>query len=193
MAWERRKSSPKSAQKPAIFLIFAISLSFLSLSLHRGLQPPPLSSPVSPPSAPPQEASTTTNRPPRATVGFSLLSAAPPVFFFFFYFLCNRHPPPQPALPPSFPSTQLLTSGRVETVTFSLFSFQPFSLLYNFFLLPSTADSGHHHLSRCLLSHQLNHLITSETPKPGNFLLPALPLASSAWPLHAEFISACSI
>jgi len=190
MTWGRRKSGPKSAKKPAIFLVSATFLYFLSLSPHRGLQPPPLSSPVFPPSAPPQEANTTTNRPPRATVGFSLLSAAPPVFFFFFCFLCHRPPPPQPTLPPSFSSTQLLTSGRAATVTFSFFSFQPFSLLYNFFLLPPTADSGHHHLSRRLLSHWPNHLITSETPTLGNFLLPALPLASSAWPLHAEFISA---
>jgi hypothetical protein len=77
-------------------------------------------------------------------------------------------------------------------VTFSLFSFQPFSLLCNFFPLPPTANSGHHHLSWRLLSHRPNHLITSETPTPGNFLLPALPLASLAWPLHAEFIFACS-
>jgi len=191
MAQGRRKSGPKLAKKPTIFLVSAIFLSFLSLSLHHGLQPPPLSSPIFPPSTPPQEANTTTNWPPRATVGFSLLSAAPPVFFFFFCFLYHRPPPPQPALPLSFPSTQLLTSGRAANVTFSLFSFQPFSLLNNFFLLPPIADSGHHHLSRHLLSHRPNHLITFETLTPGNFLLP-LPLASSAWPLHAEFITACS-
>jgi len=33
------------------------------------------------------------------------------------------------------------------------------------FLLPPTADSGHHHLSRRLLSHRPNHLIMPETPR----------------------------
>jgi hypothetical protein len=32
----------------------------------------------------------------------------------------------------------------------------------------------------------------TETPTSGNFLLPALPLSSSSWLLHAEFISTCS-
>jgi len=59
----------------------------------------------------------------------------------------HQPPPPQPALPPSFPSTQLLTSGRAATVTFSLFSFHPFSLLYNFFFFlpqptPATITSA---------------------------------------------------
>jgi len=81
----------------------------------------------------------------------------------------------------------------------SLFSFQPFSLLLlaflsplQHFLLPPTTDSGHRHLSRSLLSHRPDILNTSETPKPGNFLLTALPPPSSSRPLHAEFISACS-
>jgi hypothetical protein len=60
------------------------------------------------------------------------------------------------------------------------------------FLFPLTADFGHHHLSRCLLSHWSNHLIMPETPTPGNFLLPASPRFSSSWLLHAEFIYACS-
>ena len=62
----------------------------------------------------------------------------------------------------------------------------------NFFLFPPLAESGHHSLSRHLLSHRPNHLITSETPTPVNFLLPTSPLSSSSWLLHAEFISACS-
>jgi hypothetical protein len=60
------------------------------------------------------------------------------------------------------------------------------------FLLPPTADSDHHHLSRRLLSNRPNHLVTPETPTPGNFLLPASPRSSSSWLLHAEFIYACS-
>jgi len=60
------------------------------------------------------------------------------------------------------------------------------------FLIPPTADSSHHHLSRRPLSHRPNHLIMTETPTSGNFLLPALPLSSSSWLLHAKFISTCS-
>jgi len=60
------------------------------------------------------------------------------------------------------------------------------------FLLLLTADSGHRHLSRSLLSHWPDILSTLETPKPWNFLLPALPPSSLSRLLHAEFISACS-
>jgi hypothetical protein len=52
------------------------------------------------------------------------------------------------------------------------------------------ADSGHHHLSRRLPSHRPNHLVTSETPTPGNFLLLALPLSSSSWLLQNSFLHA---
>jgi len=60
---------------------------FLFFSLHRGLQPPPPSSPVFQPSPSPQKANTTTSRPPWATVDFSLVSLAPLARFFFFNLL----------------------------------------------------------------------------------------------------------
>jgi len=45
MAWERRKSGPKSAKNQPFSLVSTIFLSFLSLSLHRGLRPPPFQPP----------------------------------------------------------------------------------------------------------------------------------------------------
>jgi len=45
MAWERRKSGPKSDKNQPFSLVSAIFLSFLSLSLHRGLRPPPFQPP----------------------------------------------------------------------------------------------------------------------------------------------------
>jgi len=71
-------------------------------------------------------------------------------------------------------------------------------LLLAFSLSSVTFSSSSHnrlrlpHLSQRPLNHQPNHLITTETLTPGNFLLPALPLSSSSWLLHIEFIFACS-
>jgi len=45
MAWERRKSGPNSDKNQPFSLVSAIFLSFLSLSLHRGLRPPPFQPP----------------------------------------------------------------------------------------------------------------------------------------------------
>jgi len=105
-----------------------------------------------------------------------------------------------PFLPPSFHHRlhyqrllELLTNRPPSSHRDSLSSPSSLSLSSaNFFLLPPLAESGHHSLSRRLLSHRPNHLITSETPTPGNFLLPTSPLSSSSWLLHAEFISTCS-
>jgi hypothetical protein len=117
------------------------------------------------------------------------------LFFCIFFFL----PPPQVANTATIPTpTTISTAGsqhnhqsttklppRLSLLLPALLSpLQPF-------LLPLTADSGHRHLSRSFLSHRPDILSTSETPKPGNFLFPALP-PSSLRPLHAEFISACS-
>jgi len=55
------KIGAKVSQKTSHFPLFLQFSLFLSLSLHRGLQPPPPSSPVFPPSNTPQEANTTTS------------------------------------------------------------------------------------------------------------------------------------
>ena len=127
MAWWRRKSGPKSAKKPAIFLVSAIFLFPLPLS------PPWSSATTTLITSLPTISSTIGsqhNRQPTTKSHHRFLSPlCSPSRFLLLLLL----PLPQPALPLSFPSTQLLTSGRAATVTFSLFSFQPFSLLCNFF------------------------------------------------------------
>jgi len=125
------------------------------LSLHRGLQPPPPSSPVFPPLPPPQEANITTNRLPRATVGFSLLFAAPPIFFLFFCFLCYQPPSlPQPQPPSSRqPLTISTTSSHLNySPTAKHTPSVPLSLLQIFFFffllaLPLATSSNYwsHH------------------------------------------------
>jgi len=125
------------------------------------------------------------------------------LFFCIFFFLPSHK---QPTLPPTSTSTSTSTIGFTTIIAINPAPHQWQSshhdllslLLLAFlsplqcFLLPPTADCSHHHLNRHHLSHQPNHLITTETPTPGNFLLPALPPPSSLRPLHAEFIPACS-
>jgi len=108
----------------------------------------------------------------------------------FLQFFLSLSPPAVPATNQSHHQlhhrkpTQPPTDHQAATAALSLLLPAVLSPL-QLFLLPPIANSSHHHLSRRFLSHRPNHLITSETPTLGNFLLPASPLSSSSWLLHA--------
>jgi len=203
MAWggenqvqNRRKTShlPCFSSFSVVSLSLSLSLSLLSPSQLCLQPPPPLSPPAGQPSSPPHFSLSTD-----ASPFFSTTAAA--YQYHHFCFLPSLAPAAATSAPTSTstigfttiisinPAPHQWQSSHRDLLSLLLPAFlsplQPF-------LLPPTADSGHHHLSRRPLSHRPNHLITTETPTPGNFLLPALPLSSSSWLLHAEFISACN-
>ena len=82
-------------------------------------------------------------------------------------------------------------SATKQPLGISLSSPSGISLSFaNLFLLPPTAYSGHHSLIWCLLSDRSKHLITSETPTPGNLLHPCL---ASTFPVLPALVVACRI
>ena len=108
------------------------------------------------------------------------------------FFLRYRKPTPPSFLPPAPPWATSTAKRPPNSHRDSLPLLLPaFLSPLQIFLLPPIADSGHHHLGRCLLSYQPNILSTSTTPTPDNILLPVSPPSSSR-SLHAEFISACN-
>jgi len=190
-------------EKPAtspVFLLFLLSLSLsLSLSILSLSQPclqpaPPLSPPVGQPSSPPQFSLSTD-----ASPFFSIAAAAHQHHHFLFL------PSPAPAAATSAPTSTSTTdftttisinpaphqwqSSHHDLLSLLLPTF--LSPLQLFLLLP-TADSGHHHLSWWHLIHRPNHLITTETPTPSNFLLPALPFPRRGCCMQNSFLHAAS-